>query len=549
MLFTLMSMTLANLINDLKQAVQNGKFDRRNAQELVGGRVILPDDFNVERAKVEFEDFNFGNKHPTSLYHLGISAFPKRQLDEVQPVLDEFFRRAKNLILGKGVADVKYGVFWTPEAFQDERRLTGLFFDEVKVESIVYACDPTKVRIGMPIQSYEIEATTQANKMILKATGNYRGQLEGLVERFNPQYAKLNLSKEDTERLLRAVRNYPIGKYVAGIFKKNSRPKEKYEISFLLGGGMGSRTQEVIELVVPTRVLRKYEEAIGKPLIVVSPNQVSQVTEFIKVYGMGGQLLGERLSDLQALTKNILQMDLGIFYNHPVLTNGSARELLDDEIDIISKDYESVFRLGLNSHMWRGGGVKILAREHFGGEVVDKFDELGVNDYVNFLKARGYVEPRAEDVESERTREVYAKARAGGRIEDRAFANEPEYIAKGRHLLEFFKQSYKKDPKESVQRFREFYQNSGPEIRILARGRGKDASKLRKLKLPSQARLYSFGITKHMNRTTSYNNDLSIDRTFPSCDYGYFWCRTSVDSPILLPLQEYACREMGVSFK
>lgn len=542
-------MTLANLINDLKQAVQDGKVDRRNAQELVKGRVILPDDFNVERAEVEFKDFNFGDKHPTSLYHLGISAFSKRSLDDVQPFLDEFFARAKGLRLGKGVAEVKYGVFWTPEAFQDERKLTGLFFDGVEVESKAYTCDPTKVRIGMPGQSHEIEATTQANKMVLKATGIYRGQLEGLVETFNPQYAKLNLSKEDAERLLRAVRNNPIGKYVAGRLEKALQPEERHVISLSLGGGMSFGTQEVIELAVPTRVLRQYEDAIGKPLIVVSPKQDSQVIEFIKVYGLGGLLRGERLSDLRALARNIPQIDLGIIYNHPVLTNGSARELLDAEIDIISKGYESVFGLGLNSHMWREGVVKRLARDHFGGEVVDKFDELEVNDYVAFLNTRGYVEPRAEDVESETTRGVYAKARAEGRMEDRAFVNEPEYIAKERHLLEFFKQSYEKDPRESVQRFREFYQNSEPEMRIFARVRDKDASKLRKLKLPSQARLYSFGITEHMNRATPYSNDLSIGRTLPSRDDVHFWCRTSVDSPILLPLQEYACKEMGVSFR
>ncbi|MFQ5572904.1 MAG: hypothetical protein ACE5EJ_01495 [Nitrosopumilaceae archaeon] len=542
-------MTLANLIDDLKQAVQDGKVDRRNAQELVEGRVILPYDFNAERAEVKFEDFNFGDKHPTSLYHLGISAFPKRSLDEVQPVLDEFFTRAKGLKLGKGVADVTYGVFWTPETFQDEKKLTGLFFDEVKVESRAYTCDPPKVRIGMPGQSHKIEATTQANKMILKATGNYRGQLEGLVETFNPQYAKLNLSNEDAGRLLRAVRNTPIGKYVAGRLEKALQPEERHVMSLSLGGGISFGTQEVIELAVPTRVLRQYEEAIGKPLIVVSPKQDSQVTEFIKVYGLGGILRGERLSDLQYLARSIPEMNLGIVYGSPVVTLGQAKELLESEIELMTKGYESIFGLGMNSHMRRGGVVKRLAREHFGGEVVDKFDELGVWDYVDFLKVHGYDEPRAEDVESESTRKIYADLRVEGRIPDRAFANEPEYIAKERHLLEFFKQSYAKDPRESVQRFREFYQNSEPEMRIFARGRGKDASKLRKLKLPPKSRLVSFGITEHMNRATPYSNDLTISRTLPSNDDVHFWSRTSVDNPMLLGLQEYACREMGVQFK
>ncbi|MFA4960315.1 MAG: hypothetical protein WC548_01500 [Candidatus Pacearchaeota archaeon] len=174
------------------------------------------------------------------------------------------------------------------------------------------------------------------------------------------------------------------------------------------------------------------------------------------------------------------------------------------------------------------GISKRLAREHFDRYVVDKFDELGANDYVDFLKAKGYKEPR---------------------IGGRAFANEPEYVVKERHLLNFFKQSYEEDPRESVQRFREFYQNSEPEMRILTYGKDKDTSKLKKLELPSQTRLYSFGITEHMNRATPYSNDLCINRTSPSSGDVHFWCRASVDSPILLHLQEYTCKEMGINFR
>ena len=362
-------MTLSNLINDLKQATEGKELSHEERERLVDGKIILPDDFS--RYEIQFENMNYCNsKGPKPLNHLLVSAFPERSLDELQPVLDEFFRRAKDLRLRKGVADVQYGVFWTPKAFQDERRLTGLFFDEVEVESTAYTCDPTQVRIGMPGQSHEIEATTQANKMVLKATGNYRGQLERLVEIFNPQYAKLNLSKEDAERLLKKVRNNQLGKRVVERLEEALQPEQKDVMNLSLGGGISFGTQEVIEIALPTRDLRQYEEAIGKPLVVVSPKQDSQVTEFIKVYGLGGLWRGKRLSDLQALARDIPQMDLGILYNHPVLTNGEAKELLDAEIDIISKVYESVVGLVMNSHMWRGGIVKRLARQHFGEDVL-----------------------------------------------------------------------------------------------------------------------------------------------------------------------------------
>jgi hypothetical protein len=77
----------------------------------------------------------------------------------------------------------------------------------------------------------------------------------------------------------------------------------------------------------------------------------------------------------------------------------------------------------------------------------------------------------------------------------------------------------------------------------------KDASQIGKIKLPSKSRLYSFGITEHMEPATEYSNDLSISKTWPLDSKTHFWCRTSIDSPILLPMQEYACNEIGIRFR
>lgn len=249
-----------------------------------------------------------------------------------------------------------------------------------------------------------------------------------------------------------------------------------------------------------------------------------------KKYSRSGFLLiqldllkGQRLSDLKYLARAIPEMHLGIVYNNPVLTLGQARELLDKEVEIISKGYETIFGLGLNSHMWRGGVVKRLARDQCGDEIVDKFDEIGVNDYIDYLKSKGY-----EQEESYR---------------------DPDYIRKERHLLAFFKQGYSKNPNTAVENFRKWYTNNEPKLEIFSIARNVDASKIGKIKLPPKSRLFSFGITEHMHEATPYSNDLSIDRTTPSSDSVHFWSRTSLDSPILLPLQEYACNEVGISFR
>ncbi|MDI6721345.1 MAG: hypothetical protein QMD85_03075, partial [Candidatus Aenigmarchaeota archaeon] len=441
-----------------------------------------------------------------------------------QPVIDGVFRKSKDLKLGRGVADVKYGVVWTPEAFQDERKLSVLFFGEVKVKSTAYTLDPTKPRIGFTGQSHEIGAMTHSNKMTLKASGNYRGQLKNLVEMLTPQYAELNLAKEDAERLLKKVRNRPIGKYLSGMLEKALEPQQRSNVSIFLGGGIEFGTKEVIEIIVPTKFLDTCAEMIGEPLLDVPPKQETQITELIKYYGILDLVRGKRLYDLQMMAREIPSMDLKILYGHPLLTYRQAKKMLREEIRIISEAYENMFYFGMNTHMIRGGVVKRLAREHFGDEAVKNFDEISARDYIDFLRGMGYEPPQA-------------------------FEKEPDYITKERHLLEFFKQSYHMNPQKSIDKFRDYYQNSEPKMSVFATSGEKDASRSGKLKIPEQSRLYSFGITEHMKRATPYSNDLSISRTLPTSDNIHFWSRTSLDSPILLPLQEYACRDMGINFR
>ena len=81
------TMTLADVISDLKQAVQEGNPNEEEAQELADGRVILPEEFHNGCEAVEFKDSNSG-RHPTSLYHLGISVYPEISLDDMQPLVD-----------------------------------------------------------------------------------------------------------------------------------------------------------------------------------------------------------------------------------------------------------------------------------------------------------------------------------------------------------------------------------------------------------------------------------------------------------------------------
>jgi len=525
-------MTLTNLIQKLKIASEGEEPNFRKLNSLVTGKIEFPEYFDPDSES----DRGIREAFRTDVLHLVVSFFAKRTGEDVQPILDELFSRAKSVRLHKGTAKVKYKVLWTPESFQEERKLNGLFSDNIKVESTAYNYDPTQNRLVTQCQSHGIEATTNGNRMTLNTRGKYRRELKSIIERHGPQFANLNLSKDDAERLLRADSTN-------SELKKALSPEKREVLGISQDRGISFGEQEVIEITVPTRDIHKYEDAIGKPLI--DTDKESRVTKLVKIYGLGAILRGERLSDLQSIAREIPNMDLGIIYGHPMVTNIDARRMLDEEIELIDRGYKEMFLFGLNAHMIRGRLVKRLAIEHFGEEVVNNFDKLEVNDYITFLKARGYVEPRAEDVEDEETREFYTILRAEGKIEDRAFSTEPDYVAKERHLLEFFKQSYAQDPKDSVQMLRKHYQNEPPKVTISATSR-KDASILSRLKLPSKSKLCEFGIEENLG--AEHQNSLSISRMGFLDERIHFYLRTSVDSPTLLQLQEYACSQIGVRF-
>ncbi|MCK4808031.1 MAG: hypothetical protein KAS90_00250 [Candidatus Aenigmarchaeota archaeon] len=517
-------MELSVLLSDLKAIISDGKLFPEQIYEWLYDNITFPDDFyNID---LDVEEMNFSDEDP--LPHLLISGYSRKSLDEVQPVLDNCFRKAESLRLKKCVADVKYGLFWTPEAFQGERNITGLYFDDVTVDSRLYTVDPTKSRLGIYGDSHKIDMHANQNKMSLTATGKYLSQLEDLGKSFGFQFAKLNIAPEDAEKLLEAYKSdNNLIKYFRTDFEKKLQPKQMSTMSISLGLDMSFGTKEVIELVVPVKYLWKYVEVLEKSLYGAQLEDETHVVELTKNYGFFDILKSNILSDLKTFAVEVPAIDLDILYDKPMLIDEQAKILLDNEIKIISDYYNFPSFLILdNNDLWKNH-VKRLAREHFGDNTLKDFDNFSAEQYLNFLEDEGYKYPESLRDDSDNMNN----------------------ISKERHLFEFFKQSYAEDARESIQKLKEYYKNSRPQMYISAKSRDNDASKIKKIKLPRKARLFSFDISEHMSRATPYSNNFSISRILVGSSDIHFSSRVSLDSPDLLQLQDYACKEIGIAFK
>ncbi len=515
-------MELSALVNDLKLQSGSSDLSREQEEKLLDGRIILPND--ARGSEVKFQRHNYGDRGSDPLYQLLGSMLLGRSIDQVEPIVNELFNRAKELQLPHGVANAQYDLFWSAQDFQEEKKLPDFVTSEITIRGGTYAVDPTKVRIGFPGQRHDIKAEMATNKLSLSAQGSYRGELEHFARELNPQFANLRLSKDDAQRLLKSVESNSRAKRFVPSLREALKPQEYVSISFGLGGhSVGSR--DIIKITVATKELDLLRQAIGKPLLNGPQKEETRVEELIKTYGPIDLLRGRRLHDLQYLARSIPQIDLGIVYGSPVVTLDQARELLEKEIEIMTKGYGSTFGLGLNSHLWMGGVVKSLATEHFDKAIVDRFDELRISDYVDLLKSQGYIPEKDVNQNEPQT----------GR----------EIIAKEMHLFDFFKQSYSKDPRASVEKYRARYTNHKPDLEIYASG-DIDSLELRAIILPPRSRLTSFGIKQPLG--SLHNNALKISRLLPSSEEVHFFSTTSVGNPIFLGLQEYAYREMGVRF-
>src|SRR3989344_6067310 len=112
-------MTLTDLIVDLKAPLKdNPGFEK--SKELIEDRIIIPQTFKLHEAKL--------NSYSHSLTLSGAIAEPYGN----QEVIDEFLEMSRHLDLDN-ITEVKYGVSWTPEDFRHEKKLIGLFLDEVRV--------------------------------------------------------------------------------------------------------------------------------------------------------------------------------------------------------------------------------------------------------------------------------------------------------------------------------------------------------------------------------------------------------------------------------
>ena len=504
-------MPLKDLVTSL-QTVPSDKI-RDIGTKIADERVIYPSDWRDGETDVK-GSYRKGDIHRKDdeqrAFDLKLSAFFQRDISVTAPLLTDLMKQVQGLQFEQKTFEVETGVYWPEGAFTQECNLGDL--TEVRVRSSFYAHDPTKVRIGFPGQSHEISFELNGKTLQISATGDYSTLLPKVITELKPQFATIRISPEDAKRWLSKTKGWR-----KKLLERVLKPQKRNYLGIQMGGGISFDEKNEIEVMVVTSALPGCAEAIGKPLINEVTGEQSFVVNLTKTF----LRQSSALPALQKTLEIIGALNTQTVFGHPLLTTAKAKEMLDKEVDLVSRSYGSMFFFGANTHKVRRPVVLRLVREHFGDEIVRPFEAMSPKDYLEFLRSLGF--------------------KYNNELDEK---KEYPHVLKERYLFQFFTQSYAKDPSKSVEKYRQSYVNSSPKVEVTGKVRRVDASRISKLSLPEKSILMGFALKPAIGSEQGYD-EISITRLLPHSDI-HFWLRLSLDSCKLVDIQEEVCKKWGV---
>jgi len=458
---------------------------------------------------------------------------------ELHPFLSRVNQKITDLVLNPYEANVTYGVSWQRKEDFQEDDLSGLMGEEAKFEVRfwTHAIDTGRIHLGYPRETrHEFRANMESNTLTLKAEGAYRTTLDRLLEELQPRTVTLNLTQDDAERLKRGLERTTLGKVLFRIYFNKALSRQPDIYGWLSSGGRSF--PQKIEFSIPFKFLPAVEKLIAKPVSGPRQETEGRIVSVEKKFSKKEIRKGVHFEVLKKIARVGGKAELGILFDHPLITNNQARELLEEELKKIEDyfdEYKHVFSKGMNgAEMFeeaqrlssiRGQAIEWLTRENISNKFFEEINRLKLDPSLVKLKGKGYkAQERPDFISVHNVREV-----------------------KQWHLLQFIKQLYESSSNDLVERYRERYVNSKSFSHLSAEVKS-DAAASGKLSLPARARLHALEIKGTDTNTSGWSNKIRIDGDLWGSDSYLLFLDTKLNSPDLLGLQEWFLRELSIRF-
>lgn len=441
----------------------------------------------------------------------------KRETTEILNFISALLFESKQMIFGPLDFKAKVTVWWKKvEDFFQETDMADL--SAINVKAVFYSEDPTRPRFGLTQKEHRFEAQLSRlplgmKKLVVTAQGDYAPILQKKAE----GSVTISLSPADTERLLKAS-----GGMSRKLLEAALKPQKKRVCRFNSESGMMEEGWiEEITLLISASRLPYYEGVLGRKLPVNSQvgNKRSSIARITRIFWR----TSTALSAMKELIGQLDCLETTTVFDRPIITLAGAKAFLDQLMAAIEETCVSGRMFyGVANRQLRLFALK-QAEEQFGKDVVTKREDMEERQYVEFLEELGFIK--------------------GVQAEEGSL----DFNFKEKNLFLFLLQSYRANPEKLVARYRELYVNKPPKTLIWGEA-VLDASKLKRLQLPSQAKVS--GLSLRRISGTGESEELIVQNELPFKEDDFsFWARIPIEpeGAPLLELQNYACEALGIT--
>jgi len=455
-----------------------------------------------------------------------LSADFKMSEDRKQEILSEALRLGKILNLPKGYYEAYLGTHWEARDFIGEAKIPLSVNSKLRLLARSSSVNPNATRgLGQNIRMHTADIELKQQRLTVESDNEYRQSLKDVARVVKPQFAIVQLSGEDAEKIAELAKEATAGSL--SVTLKELQPQEQTSFRLSLGG-LSIESGKIIQVNLPVAQLALIEEKLQKDLFRPAKNQISHIRSFFKTYSVLDVMLGRGIADLKEASRVLKDIALNPIGNYAISLE-QAKALLNKEVQSLQEFYgnKTAYLLaGVGQTRLYGAIVDRLAGELFDRDILSLDEGLSVEEYISVLASRGY-DPVRSEIDSE-----WKTA-----------------MVKQKHLLEFYEQVYRCNPELAVKLYREAYLNTAPSVLVFADVK-EDGSRAKKLEMASKAKINSFGIKQPLGPDISGPKDellLGISNVYAT--QFSFWSKCKIDgSGPLLSLQEWAHHKMGVSF-
>ena len=544
-------MVLIELVADLDRQIKKSGMDkmppleqkskewmaqsRKNWEELkkTTSRVICPDRFEGE----EPELFTCSDSLTNPKYKFKIEGAVIAKPIELNGALEEVHSLLqKHRLQQQGT--IEYKIELDPKVFEEKGNLGRLPLERIDLGMTSSEVDPSEICMfgeNLSYQRinarYEVKAFTEGrlrDSLELRAEGGYSAHIEEIASEIDISQARLRLTIEDAEKIIKKAKPWS-----KPFIERVLKPKKiaGLEIS-VWRGFQGMREFGEISVIVPVTLISPLAEVVGKPLIAAPQNQLTRVQYFVKKY----PILSKRsmpLSDLEHIMKRAQEIETGTVYDWPMLDPQRAHEHIEKELAILTQAYEIMFYFGINNHIGRGDLLKSRVKRVIPEALPPYWNEqyhgsCSIADFVRFLAAKGYSPPQRKFSEKEGNEEMKL----------------PKYSQKERHLLEFMKQQFQRNPSPFIEEYRQHYYNRKT-LNINAALRKVDLGEVSSISIPEDSKITKLTIMGGHKAALNDGNLLYLDRTNADGSEIYVTSMTSIAHPTIISVQDSVLSRLG----